>query len=80
MIKPQGLDINHCCNKTEHPTIGKNTLLEYDVLAFSIWPFQSKVSAAARALFNLNADCRTVFSFPDAKDVHLTGSIVLFVH
>ena len=27
MIEPQCLHINHPCNKTEHPTIGKNTLL-----------------------------------------------------
>ena len=27
MTEPQCLHMNHPCNKTEHPTIGKNTLL-----------------------------------------------------
>jgi hypothetical protein len=31
------------------------------------------VSAAAEGLFNLNAQCGTMFSLPDKKDVYLMG-------
>jgi hypothetical protein len=40
-------------------------------LIFSIQPLKCQVSAAARALFNINAHSRTVFSLSDRKDVHL---------
>ena len=49
------------------------SLTLFDMLPFSIWPFQSQVSAAATALFNLYANHRTVFSSPDENDVHLIG-------
>jgi hypothetical protein len=36
-----------------------------NTLTFSVWPFTSHVSVAARALVNLNAHCGTVLSVSD---------------
>jgi len=41
------------------------------LLTFSVWPFKCQVSAAARALFSFNAQCRTVFSMSEKTDEHL---------
>jgi hypothetical protein len=43
------------------------------LLTFSVWPIKCQVSAVAIALFNLNAQCKTMFSLLEKKDVHLTG-------
>jgi len=52
------------------------------LLSFSnIHPLKSQVYAVARALFNLNAHCGTVFFLLDKKDVHDVGQhFNLFVH
>jgi len=39
----------------------------YFMLTFSMWPFKCHICAAARALLNLNAQCRTLFSLLDMK-------------
>jgi hypothetical protein len=45
------------------------------MLTFSIQPFKCQVFAAAGALFNINAHCRTMFPYWNAKDVQLMRQI-----
>ena len=40
---------------------------------FSVGSFKSQVLAVAEALFDWNAHCGTIFTFPGTKNVHLTG-------
>jgi len=47
-----------------------NISIEFNLI---VWPFTYQVSAVARALFNLNAQHKTLFFFWDKKDVHLKG-------
>jgi len=42
-------------------------------LTFIIWPFESHIAAAAGAVFNLNAHCKTEFSLSGEKHVHVMG-------
>jgi len=43
------------------------------ILTFSVRPFKFHIPAVARALFEFNAHCGTVFSFSDETKVHLMG-------
>jgi hypothetical protein len=42
-------------------------------LTLSIWPYKCQFSVATTALFNLNAQCRTVFFYLDDTVVYTMG-------
>jgi len=48
----------------------RNISIEFNLI---VWPFKYQLSAAARALFNLNAHHRIFFFLWVKKDVHLKG-------
>jgi hypothetical protein len=48
-------------------------------LTFSVQPFKFRIFAAAGALINLSAHCRTVYSLSFKKDVHLMAQHCPFV-
>jgi hypothetical protein len=56
-----------------------NINCNYLCWTLSIWPFKCQVSCVARAKFNLNGHCGTVFSHSDDEVVHLMGHYC-FVH
>ena len=71
MIQYYKFQYQHNCKQT--------VIVQYST--FIVGSSKSWVLAVAKALFNWNAHCGTIFNFPGTKKVHLTGhhgSIHLF--